>query len=115
GYCPKKGGQNPYMRQPVADGEALIEAQLDGEVRADFLMVKPGLPYLDVVKLVHDNFDLPFAVYNVSGEYAMLKAAIKNGWLGEQAIMETLMSFRRAGATSILTYHAKEVLDKGWL
>lgn len=100
---------------PANIREALIEAQLDAEEGADFLMVKPGLPYLDVVKLLHDNFDLPIAVYNVSGEYAMLKAAIANGWLGEQTIMETLMGFRRAGATAILTYHAKEVLEKGWL
>jgi porphobilinogen synthase len=78
-------------------------------------MVKPGLPYLDVIKLLYDNFDLPIAAYNVSGEYAMLKAAIANGWLSEQVIMETLLSFRRAGATSILTYHAKEVLENGWL
>jgi porphobilinogen synthase len=62
-----------------------------------------------------DNFDLPIAAYNVSGEYAMLKAAIANGWLSEQVILETLMSFKRAGATSILTYHAKEVIEKGWV
>ena len=64
---------------------------------------------------LHDNFDLPIAAYNVSGEYAMLKAAIANGWLSENVIMETLMSFKRAGATAILTYHAKEVLEKGWI
>ncbi len=100
---------------PANSREALIEAQLDTEEGADFLMVKPGLPYLDVIKLLHDNFELPIAAYNVSGEYAMLKAAIANGWLSEAAIMETLLSFKRAGATSILTYHAKEVLEKGWL
>jgi porphobilinogen synthase len=100
---------------PANQKEALIEAQLDLEEGADFLMVKPGLPYLDVIKLLYDNFDLPIAAYNVSGEYAMLKAAIANGWLSEQVIMETLLSFRRAGATSILTYHAKEVLENGWL
>ncbi len=115
GSAPKKGDKKTYQMNPANAREALIEAQLDVEEGADFLMVKPGLPYLDIVKLLHDNFDLPIAVYNVSGEYAMLKAAIKNGWLGEQAIMETLISFRRAGATSILTYHAKEVLEKGWL
>lgn len=101
---------------PANSREALIEAQLDAEEGADFLMVKPGLPYLDIIKLLHDNFEVPIAAYNVSGEYAMLKAAIQNGWLDEErAIMETLMSFRRAGATAILTYHAKEVLEKGWL
>lgn len=100
---------------PANQREALIEAHLDTVEGADFLMVKPGLPYLDVIKLLHDNFDLPIAAYNVSGEYAMLKAAIANGWLSEQVIFETLLSFRRAGATSILTYHAKEVLEKGWV
>jgi len=115
GSAPKKGDKKTYQMNPANIREALIEAQLDAEEGADFLMVKPGLPYLDVVKLLHDNFDLPIAVYNVSGEYAMLKAAIANGWLGEQTIMETLMGFRRAGATTILTYHAKEVLEKGWL
>jgi len=115
GSAPKKGDKKTYQMNPANIREALIEAQLDAEEGADFLMVKPGLPYLDVVKLLHDNFDLPIAVYNVSGEYAMLKAAIANGWLGEQTIMETLMGFRRAGATAILTYHAKEVLEKGWL
>ncbi len=114
--APKAGDKKSYQMNPANSREALIEAQLDMEEGADFLMVKPGLPYLDIVKLLHDNFDLPIAVYNVSGEYAMLKAAVKNGWLHEErAIMETLLSFRRAGATSILTYHAKEVLEKGWL
>lgn len=74
-----------------------------------------GLPYLDIVKLLADNFDLPIAVYNVSGEYAMLKAAIQNGWLDERVILETLLSFRRAGATAILSYHSKEVLEKGFI
>jgi len=114
--APKAGDKKTYQMNPANVREALIEAQLDTEEGADFLMVKPGLPYLDIVKLLHDNFDLPIAVYNVSGEYAMLKAAVHNGWLNEErAIMETLLSFRRAGATAILTYHAKEVLEKGWL
>jgi porphobilinogen synthase len=115
GSAPKKGDKKSYQMNPANQKEALIEAQLDLEEGADFLMVKPGLPYLDVIKLLYDNFDLPIAAYNVSGEYAMLKAAIANGWLSEQVIMETLLSFRRAGATSILTYHAKEVLENGWL
>ncbi|SFT13789.1 porphobilinogen synthase [Sphingobacterium wenxiniae] len=114
--APKAGDKKTYQMNPTNSREALIEAQLDVEEGADFLMVKPGLPYLDVIKLLHDNFDLPIAAYNVSGEYAMLKAAIRNGWLDEErSIMETLLSFRRAGATAILTYHAKEVLEKGWL
>lgn len=116
GSAPKKGDKKTYQMNFANAKEALIEAQLDYEEGADFLMVKPGLPYLDIVKSLADNFDLPIAVYNVSGEYAMVKAAIQNGWLEEErAIMETLMSFRRAGATAILTYHAKEVLEKGWL
>lgn len=115
GSAPKKGDKKTYQMNPANIREALIEAQLDAQEGADFLMVKPGLPYLDVIKLLNDNFDLPIAAYNVSGEYAMLKAAIANGWLSEASILETLMSFRRAGATSILTYHAKEVIEKGWL
>lgn len=115
GSAPKKGDKKSYQMNPANTREALIEAQLDMEEGADFLMVKPGLPYLDIIKLLSDNFDLPIAAYNVSGEYAMLKAAIANGWLAESAIMETLLSFKRAGATSILTYHAKEVIEKGWL
>ncbi|MCY4781149.1 porphobilinogen synthase [Sphingobacterium sp. UT-1RO-CII-1] len=114
--APKAGDKKTYQMNPANAREALIEAQLDMEEGADFLMVKPGLPYLDIIRLLHDNFDLPIAAYNVSGEYAMLKAAIQNGWLDEErAIMETLLSFKRAGATAILTYHAKEVLEKGWL
>lgn len=114
--APKHGDKKTYQMNPANAREALIEAQLDAEEGADFLMVKPGLPYLDVIKLLHDNFDLPIAAYNVSGEYAMIKAAVRNGWLDEErAIMETLLGFRRAGATAILTYHAKEVLENGWL
>src|SRR5690606_23868344 len=92
--APKAGDKKTYQMNPTNSREALIEAQLDVEEGADFLMVKPGLPYLDVIKLLHDNFDLPIAAYNVSGEYAMLKAAIRNGWLDEErSIMETLLSF----------------------
>jgi porphobilinogen synthase len=114
--APKHGDKKTYQMNPANQREALIEAELDAMEGADFLMVKPGLPYLDVVKLLHDQFDLPIACYNVSGEYAMLKAAAKNGWLDEQrATMEVLTSIRRAGATAILTYHAKEVLANKWL
>ena len=101
---------------PANQREALIEANLDEIEGADFLMVKPALPYLDVIKLLKDNTELPIAAYNVSGEYAMIKAAVQNGWLNEQrAITEVLTSIRRAGATAILTYHAKEVLLNKWL
>ncbi len=113
--APKHGDKKTYQMNPANAKEALIEAQLDAQEGADFLMVKPGLPYLDIVKLLADNFDLPIAVYNVSGEYAMLKAAIQNGWLDERVILETLLSFRRAGATAILSYHSKEVLEKGFI
>lgn len=115
GSAPKKGDKKTYQMNPANSREALIEAQLDIEEGADFLMVKPGLPYLDIIKLLNDNFDLPIAAYNVSGEYAMLKAAIANGWLADSAILETLLSFKRSGATSILTYHAKEVIQKGYI
>lgn len=114
--APKHGDKKTYQMNPANVREALIEARLDAEEGADFLMVKPGLPYLDVIKLLHDEFDLPIAAYNVSGEYAMIKAAARNGWLDEErAIMEALLGFRRAGASAILTYHAKEVLKNGWL
>ncbi|WP_312746627.1 porphobilinogen synthase [Sphingobacterium multivorum] len=115
GSAPKHGDKKTYQMNPANAKEALIEAQLDAQEGADFLMVKPGLPYLDIVKFLADNFDLPIAVYNVSGEYAMLKAAIQNGWLDERVILETLLSFRRAGATAILSYHSKEVLEKGFI
>lgn len=114
--APKHGDKKTYQMNPANQREALIEAELDTQEGADFLMVKPGLPYLDVVKLLKDNFDLPIAAYNVSGEYAMVKAAAQRGWLQEQrAVMEVLTSIRRAGATAILTYHAKEVLANKWL
>lgn len=114
--APKHGDKKTYQMDPANQREALIEAELDTQEGADFLMVKPGLPYLDVIKLLHDQFDLPIAAYNVSGEYAMLKAAAQKGWLDEQrSTMEVLTSLRRAGATAILTYHAKEVLEKKWL
>lgn len=114
--APKFGDKKSYQMNPANQREALIEADLDEAEGADFLMVKPALPYLDVIKLLKDNTELPIAAYNVSGEYAMVKAAIQNGWLNEQrAITEVLTSIRRAGATAILTYHAKEVLENKWL
>jgi porphobilinogen synthase len=114
--APKFGDKKTYQMNPANQREALIEAGLDEAEGADFLMVKPGLPYLDVIKLLKDHTELPIAAYNVSGEYAMLKAAVQRGWLNEQrAVSEVLMSLRRAGASAILTYHAKEVLKNKWL
>lgn len=115
GSAPKNGDKKTYQMNPANTREALIEAELDAKEGADFLMVKPGLPYLDVIRSLSDRFNLPIAAYNVSGEYAMLKAAIAKGWLSDQVIPETLLSFKRAGATSILTYHAKEAIVQGWV
>jgi porphobilinogen synthase len=112
---PKFGDKKSYQMNPANQREALIEGALDSQEGADFLMVKPALAYLDVIKLMKDNFDLPIAAYNVSGEYAMVKAAIQNGWLDNRAITETLMGIKRAGADVILTYHAKEVLENKWI
>lgn len=107
--APKFGDKKTYQMNPANSREALIEAQLDYDEGADFLMVKPALAYLDVIKLLNDNFHLPIAAYNVSGEYAMVKSAARNGWLdGERAMMEVLLSIKRAGANVILTYFAKE-------
>ncbi len=94
---------------PANQSEALIEAELDYVEGADFLMVKPALAYLDVIKLLYDNFEAPIAAYNVSGEYAMVKAAAQKGWIdGDKAMQEMLLSIKRAGAKVILTYFAKE-------
>lgn len=107
--APKFGDKKTYQMNPANTREALLEAQLDFAEGADMLMVKPALSYLDVISKLNDNFDIPIAAYNVSGEYAMLKAAAQNGWLdGDRAMMEVLMSIRRAGAKCILTYFAKE-------
>jgi len=100
---------------PANVKEALIEAELDELEGADMLMVKPALAYLDVIKTLKESTNLPIAAYNVSGEYAMIKAAARNGWLdGEKTMLEVLLSIKRAGAKIILTYFAKEFarLDK---
>jgi porphobilinogen synthase len=111
--APKFGDKKTYQMDPANRSEAFIEAELDAQEGADFLMVKPALPYLDVIRLLKDNFDLPIAAYNVSGEYAMLMAAAEKGWLDGPAVMkEAVLSIRRAGADVILTYFAKE-LAKG--
>lgn len=107
--APKSGDKKTYQMNPANQREAIIEADLDEEEGADFLMVKPALAYLDVIKLLNDSYDLPIAAYNVSGEYAMIKAAGAKGWLDPQAaMMESLLSIKRAGANIILTYFAKE-------
>jgi porphobilinogen synthase len=107
--APKFGDKKTYQMNPANQREALIEAQLDTEEGADFLMVKPALAYLDVISLLKRNSVLPIAAYNVSGEYAMIKAAAEKGWLdGDRVMKETLLSIKRAGADIILTYFAKE-------
>lgn len=104
---PKFGDRSAYQMDPANKREALREAALDVEEGADMLMVKPALPYLDVLAEVKARFKLPTAAYNVSGEYSMIKAAAKNGWLDERkAVLEALTSIKRAGADFILTYHA---------
>lgn len=107
--APKFGDKKTYQMNPANSREAIIEAELDASEGADFLMVKPALPYLDIIRLLKDNFQQPIAAYNVSGEYAMIKAAAQNGWLdGTKAMNEALLSIKRAGADIILTYFAKE-------
>ena len=107
--APKFGDKKTYQMDPANVTEALVEGELDVLEGADFLMVKPALPYLDVIKTLYDEFDLPIAAYNVSGEYAMIKAAAQNGWIdGEKAMRETLLSIKRSGAKVILSYFAKE-------
>lgn len=107
--APKFGDKKTYQMNPANRTEALIEAELDTQEGADFLMVKPALSYLDIIRLLKDNSSLPIAAYNVSGEYSMIKAAALKGWLdGERVMKETLLSMKRAGADIILTYFAKE-------
>ena len=107
--APKKGDKKTYQMDPANGTEALREAALDEAEGADIMMVKPGLAYLDVIYRLKQQSALPIAAYNVSGEYAMVKAAAQNGWIDhDKVVLETLMSFRRAGADIILTYHAKE-------
>ncbi|WP_114751725.1 porphobilinogen synthase [Pleomorphovibrio marinus] len=107
--APKSGDKKTYQMDPANLKEALMEAELDVGEGADFLMVKPALAYLDVIKLLRDNFDLPISAYNVSGEYSMIKAADDKGWLdGQRAMLESLLAIKRAGANIILSYFAKE-------
>ena len=108
------GDKKTYQMDPANSNEALREVELDVNEGADIVMVKPGMPYLDVVRCVKETFAMPTFVYQVSGEYAMLKAASMNGWLDERAtVMETLVACKRAGADAILTYYAKQAAE--WL
>jgi len=115
--APKQGDRRGYQMDPANAAEALREVQMDVAEGADMVMVKPALAYLDIVRLVSDEVNLPVAAYNVSGEYAMIEAAARQGWIDkDRIVMETLTSIRRAGADIIITYHAPhaaELLAKG--
>jgi porphobilinogen synthase len=109
-----KGSKNTYQMDPANSDEALREVELDIAEGADMIMIKPGLPYLDIVRRVKDRFGMPTFVYQVSGEYSMIMAAAGNGWIDERAVaLETLLSMKRAGADAILTYFAKRAAE--WL
>ena len=111
--APKFGDRRSYQMDPPNGDEAMREVALDLEEGADIVMVKPALPYLDLIYRVKHEFNVPVAAYNVSGEYSMIRAAGLNGWLDEErTIMEVLTSIRRAGADLILTYFATEVARK---
>jgi porphobilinogen synthase len=106
---PQFGDRLGYQMDPANAREALREVEMDLDEGADMVMVKPALPYLDIIRRVRDEFDVPVAAYNVSGEYSMVKAAVQKGWLDEQrVVMEILTGIQRAGAEIILTYHAKD-------
>lgn len=107
--APKSGDKKTYQMDPANSREALLEAELDVNEGADFLMVKPAMSYLDIIRLLNDHVNIPVAAYNVSGEYAMVKAAAAKGWIdGDRVRDEILLSMKRAGASIILTYFAKE-------
>ncbi len=107
-----KGNKYTYQMDPANTNEALREVALDLEEGADMVMVKPGMPYLDIVRRVKDEFKVPTYAYQVSGEYAMLKAAAQNGWLNEEAcVLESLLAFKRAGADGVLTYFALDAAE----
>lgn len=110
--APKFGDRKTYQMDPANADEAIREINLDVEEGADIIMVKPALPYLDIIRRAREEFDLPIAAYNVSGEFAMIKAAAAMGWLdGEKAMMESLLSIKRAGADIIITYFAPEAAE----
>ena len=107
---PGFGDKKTYQQDPANGREALVEAHLDVAEGADMLMVKPGMPYLDVILRLRQETNMPIAAYHVSGEYAMLKAAAEKGWLDEKkAVKEAMVCFKRAGCDVILTYYAKQV------
>ncbi|WP_449409755.1 porphobilinogen synthase [Methylobacterium komagatae] len=107
------GDKRTYQMDPGNSAEALREVALDLEEGADSVMVKPGLPYLDIIRRVRDTFEVPTFAYQVSGEYAMIEAAARNSWLdGDRAMVEALLAFKRAGADGVLTYHAPRVAER---
>jgi porphobilinogen synthase len=107
--APAFGDRSGYQMDPANGDEAIREVALDIDEGADIVMVKPALAYMDIIRRVKDDFGMPTAAYNVSGEYAMVKAAAANGWIDEKrVVLETLLGFKRAGADLILTYHAKD-------
>ena len=108
-----KGDKKTYQIDPANSDEALREVALDIQEGADMVMVKPGMPYLDIIRRVKEAFEVPTLAYQVSGEYAMIRAAGLNGWLdGEKAMMESLLAFKRAGADAVLTYFAVEAAKR---
>jgi porphobilinogen synthase len=108
--APKMGDRRSYQMDPANAHEAMLEVALDLDEGADMVMVKPALPYLDIIRQVRERFDVPVAAYNVSGEYAMVKAAAQRDWIDEKrVVLEILTGIQRAGASIILTYHAKDV------
>jgi porphobilinogen synthase len=114
--APSSGDRRSHQMDVRNRREALLEAELDLEEGADILMVKPALAYLDVVRELREAFTQPLAVYNVSGEYSMVKAAAERGWVDERAlVLENLHAFRRAGADILITYHGRQALAEGWL
>jgi porphobilinogen synthase len=113
---PSSGDRRSYQMDPRNVREARREVSLDAEEGADIVMVKPALPYLDVIRAVRDATDLPLAAYNVSGEYSAIKAAALKGWLDEaETVRENLLAIRRAGADIVITYHARDALREGWV
>ncbi|MDP3468780.1 MAG: porphobilinogen synthase [Daejeonella sp.] len=114
--APGKGDRKAYQMDFRNPRETMRESALDEQEGADILMVKPALAYLDVIKSLRESTDLPVACYNVSGEYSMVKAAGAKGWIDEQkVIMENMYAFSRAGANIIITYHAREIMEKSWI
>jgi porphobilinogen synthase len=114
--APKSGDRKSYQLDPRNAREALRESLLDEGEGADMLMVKPALAYLDVIRSIRERTLLPLVAYNVSGEYSMVKAAAARGWIDEAAVVrEVLLSMARAGADLVISYHAREALEKGWI